>query len=97
MLGVAPDEVTGEMLLLALLPVAVCITKVTDGTEGVRAVRTGVPLAGAPGWCFTALFGLPVLTIGLTIGLAVARSTSRARYTSSRSPPARSWACSSVL
>jgi membrane protease YdiL (CAAX protease family) len=68
--GVAADEVTGVMLLLALLPAAVYVTKVTEGSEGVRALfRRAFRWRVHPGWWLTALLGLPVLTIGLAVAM----------------------------
>ncbi len=68
--GVAPDEVTGAMLVLALLPAALYVTKVTEGSAGVRALlRRAFRWRVHPGWWLTALFGLPVLTVGLAAAL----------------------------
>ena len=69
-LGIAPDELTGAMLVLALLPAAVYVTNVTEGSEGVRAMfRRAFRWRVSPGWWVVALFGLPVLTIGLAIAM----------------------------
>ncbi len=65
-LGIAPDELTGAVLLLALLPAAVYVTEVTEGTQGVRALfRRAFQWRVHPGWWLTVLLALPVLTIGL--------------------------------
>ncbi|MGY1694758.1 MULTISPECIES: CPBP family intramembrane glutamic endopeptidase [unclassified Geodermatophilus] len=65
-LGIAPDELTGVVIALALLPAAVYVTGVTEGSAGVRALfRRAFRWRVHPGWWLTVLLALPVLTIAL--------------------------------
>jgi uncharacterized protein len=67
-LHIAPDELAGGAILLALLPAALFVTWATSGTAGIRALlrrclrwRVGI------GWWLTVLLGLPILTVGLAL------------------------------
>jgi uncharacterized protein len=69
-LRIAPDELAGGAVLLALLPAALFVTWATGGTAGVRALlgrclRWRVSV----GWWLTVLLGLPFLTVGLALVL----------------------------
>ena len=67
-LHIAPDEVTGAVILLALLPAALFVTWATGGGAGVRALlRRCLRWRVNPGWWLTVLLGLPILTIGLAL------------------------------
>ena len=67
-LHIAPDELAGGMLLLALLPAALFVTWATSGAAGVRALlRRCLRWRVNVGWWLTVLLGLPVLTVGLAL------------------------------
>ena len=67
-LHIAPDEVAGGMLLLALLPAALFVTWAASGAAGVRALlRRCLRWRVNVGWWLTVLLGLPVLTVGLAL------------------------------
>lgn len=69
-LGVAPDEITGAMLILALLPAAVFVTHANDGRAGVRQLfARAFRWRAHPGWWALALVGLPALTVTFAVAL----------------------------
>jgi hypothetical protein len=45
-LNIAPDEVTGALVVLSLLPAALFATWAASGRVGVRSLPPGLPLAG---------------------------------------------------
>jgi uncharacterized protein len=67
-LHIAPDELAGGVLLLALLPAALFVTWAASGAAGVRALlRRCLRWRVNVGWWLTVLLGLPVLTVGLAL------------------------------
>jgi membrane protease YdiL (CAAX protease family) len=67
-LRIAPDEVTGALLVTALLPTALYVTWATDGRDGVRALlRRVMRWRVSPVWWLLVITGLPGLTIGLAL------------------------------
>ena len=67
-LHIAPEELAGGMLLLALLPAALLVTWAASGAAGVRALlRRCLRWRVNVGWWLTVLLGLPVLTVGLAL------------------------------
>jgi membrane protease YdiL (CAAX protease family) len=67
-LHIAPDEVTGAVILLALLPAALFVTWADGGAGAVRTLlRRCLRWRVGLGWWLTVLLGLPVLTVGLAL------------------------------
>src|SRR5215213_1939246 len=59
-LHIAPDELVGAAILLALFPAALFVTWVNDGRAGVRILlRRAFYWRVSPGWWLTVLLGLP--------------------------------------
>ena len=67
-LHIAPDELTGGVLLLSLFPAALFVTWASNGRVGMRRLfRRAFHWRVSPGWWLTVLFGLPVLTVSLAV------------------------------
>ena len=67
-LHIAPDELTGGLVVLSLFPAALFATWAASGRVGVRSLfRRAFHWRVNPGWWLTVLFGLPVLTVGLAL------------------------------
>jgi uncharacterized protein len=67
-LNIAPDELTGGVIVLSLFPTALFVTWAASGRVGVRSLfRRAFQWRVSPGWWLTVLFGLPVLTVGLAL------------------------------
>ena len=65
-LHIAPDELTGGLVVLSLFPAALFATWAASGRVGVRSlICRAFYWRVSPGWWLTVLFGLPVLTVGL--------------------------------
>jgi hypothetical protein len=65
-LRIAPDELTGAAVVLALFPAALFVTWATTGRSGVRALfNRAFRWRVSPWWWLTVLLGLPILTVGL--------------------------------
>ena len=67
-LHIAPDELTGGAVVLALFPAALFATWAASGRVGVRSLfRRAFHWRVSPGWWLTVLLGLPVLTVSLAL------------------------------
>jgi membrane protease YdiL (CAAX protease family) len=67
-LHIAPDELTGGLVVLSLFPAALFATWAASGRVGVRSLfRRAFHWRVNPGWWLTVLLGLPVLTVGLAL------------------------------
>jgi uncharacterized protein len=67
-LNIAPDEVTGALVVLSLFPAALFATWAASGRVGVRSLfRRAFHWRVNPGWWLTVLLGLPVLTVSLAL------------------------------
>ena len=67
-LHIAPDELTGGLVVLSLFPAALFATWAANGGVGVRSLfRRAFDWRVNPGWWLTVLLGLPVLTVGLAL------------------------------
>ena len=67
-LHIAPDELTGGLVVLSLFPAALFATWAASGRVGVRSlICRAFYWRVNPGWWLTVLFGLPVLTVGLAL------------------------------
>ena len=67
-LHIAPDELTGGLVVLSLFPAALFATWAASGRVGVRSLfRRAFDWRVNPGWWLTVLLGLPVLTVGLAL------------------------------
>jgi uncharacterized protein len=67
-LHIAPDELTGGLVVLSLFPAALFATWAASGRIGVRSLfRRAFYWRENPGWWLTVLLGLPVLTVGLAL------------------------------
>jgi uncharacterized protein len=67
-LHIAPDELTGGVVVLSLFPAALFATWAASGRVGVRSLfRRAFHWRVNPVWWLTVLFGLPVLTVGLAL------------------------------
>ena len=67
-LHIAPDELTGGLVVLSLFPAALFATWAASGRLGVRSLfRRAFHWRVNPGWWLTVLLGLPVLTVGLAL------------------------------
>jgi membrane protease YdiL (CAAX protease family) len=67
-LHIAPDELTGGLVVLSLFPAALFATWAASGGVGVRSLlRRAFYWRVNPGWWLTVLLGLPVLTVGLAL------------------------------
>jgi uncharacterized protein len=67
-LHIAPDELTGGVVVLSLFPAALFVTWAASGRVGVRSLfRRAFHWRVNPGWWLTVLLGLPVLTVGLAL------------------------------
>jgi uncharacterized protein len=67
-LHIAPDELTGGLVVLSLFPAALFATWASSGRVGVRSLfRRTFHWRVNPGWWLTVLLGLPVLTVGLAL------------------------------
>jgi membrane protease YdiL (CAAX protease family) len=67
-LHIAPDELTGGLVVLSLFPAALFATWAASGRVGVRRLfRRAFHWRVNLGWWLTVLLGLPVLTVGLAL------------------------------
>jgi hypothetical protein len=67
-LRIAPDELTGAAVVLALFPAALFVTWATTGRPGMRAFfHRAFRWRVSPWWWLTVLLGLPILTVGLAL------------------------------
>lgn len=67
-LHIAPDELTGGVLVLSLFPAALFVTWARNGRLGVRSLfRRAFHWRVNPGWWLAVLFGLPTLTVTLAL------------------------------
>jgi uncharacterized protein len=67
-LHIAPDELTGGLVVLSLFPAALLVTWAASGRVGVRSLfRRAFHWRVNPGWWLTVLLGLPVLTVSLAL------------------------------
>jgi uncharacterized protein len=67
-LHIAPDELTGGLVVLSLFPAALFATWAASGRVGLRSLfRRAFCWRVNPGWWLTVLLGLPVLTVGLAL------------------------------
>ena len=67
-LHIAPDELTGGLVVLSLFPAALFATWAANGGVGVRSLfRRAFYWRVNPGWWLPVLLGRPVLTVGLAL------------------------------
>jgi uncharacterized protein len=67
-LHIAPDELTGGLVVLSLFPAALFATWAASGRAGLWSLfRRAFHWRVNPGWWLTVLLGLPVLTVSLAL------------------------------